>query len=233
MKILFIAPYLDLVKTAEETLKDSPYQIKIMLGDLEKGLQIAHDELARNQVDVIVSRGGTASLLRQNLQIPVFEIDVTAFDLLRVVYPHVKRGSRVAVVGYENVVSGARSLADILGVELGYFLVRHREKIDAVLDRVRQWKADILIGDTISSTTAKERNINFDLVRSGPEAILATVESAARFYAHMHDGIVRSNRLHTILEHTDKAVIYLDSDDRIEIINEQAEKILGVSPVPA
>ncbi|WP_319416876.1 sigma 54-interacting transcriptional regulator [Marispirochaeta aestuarii] len=229
MNILFIAPYLDLVKTAGETLKDSPYQVKVLLGDLEKGLQIAHDELVRSQVDVIVSRGGTASLLRQNLQIPVFEIDVTAFDLLRVVYPYVKRGSKVAVVGYENVVSGARSLAEILGVELGYFLVQHREKIDSVLDRVKNWGADILIGDTVSITTAQGRNINCELVRSGPEAIRATVEAAARFYDHMHEGIVRSNRLHTILEHTDKGVIYLDSEDTIEIINSKAEKILGVS----
>ncbi len=229
MNILFIAPYLDLVKTAEETLKDSPYQVKILLGDLEKGLQIAHDELVRSQVDVIVSRGGTASLLRQNLQVPVFEIDVTAFDLLRVMYPHVKRGSRVAVVGYENVVSGARSLAEILGVELGYFLVQHREKIDTVLDRVKQWGADILIGDTVSITTAESRKINCDLVRSGPEAIRTTMEAAARFYDHMHEGIVRSNRLHTILEHTDKAVLYLDSEDRIEIINSKAEKMLGIN----
>ena len=41
--------------------------------------------------------------------------------------------------------------------------------------------------------------------------------------------IIRNKRLNSILEHSDKGVIYLNSDGSIELINLKAEKILGLS----
>ena len=229
MKILLVAPYLDLVKTAEEALSQTPYQIRIVFGDLQEGLQAASGETIRNSPDVVISRGGTASLLRKNLTIPVFEIDVTIFDLLRVIYPHIRKQRKVAVVGYENVVNGARTLAQILEIELGYFLLDSQGDIETVIQAARDWGAEVLVGDAVSVKTARDRNWEAELIRSGPEAILSTVEAAARFYDHMQDEIIRNKRLNSILEHAEKGVLYLNSQGSVELINLKAEKILKLN----
>ncbi len=229
MNILLIAPYLDLVKTASETLADSPYNIRVVHGDLETGLRVAHGEIMKNNIDIVVSRGGTASLLRQNLSVPVFEIDVTSFDLLRALYPYVGMGKNIAVVGYENVVSGARSIAEILGVQFGYFNLTAQEKLFDVFERIRKWGADLVVGDTVSVTTAREMQMESELVRSGPEAVSSAVEAAVQFYQHMNDEIIKNKRLNSIMEHSDKGMIYLNNENRIELINTRAEKILGIS----
>ena len=229
MKILLVAPYLELVKTAEDALADSSYQTRIVFGDLQEGLEAANGETLTNSPDVVISRGGTASLLRQNLSIPVFEIDVTVFDLLRAIFPHAKKKRKVAVVGYENVVNGARILAGIIEVELGYFLITNQDETGDLLEKAKAWGADVVVGDAVSVKTAGQKGLNSELIRSGPEAIKAIVESAVQFYEHMQVEIIRNKRLNSILEHSDKGVLYLNMDNSIELINLKAESILGLS----
>jgi len=226
MNILLVAPYPNLVKTAQRTLMASPYSVEVLLGDLQQGLQAAETKINRNEADIIVSRGGTASLLRQNLSIPVFEIDVTGYDLLRAIYPHTQRHRKIAVIGYENVISGARSIAETLHINLGYFQVNPQQHIEAVIREARTWGAHIIIGDTISVHTARELGLESELVQSGPEAVLSAVESAANFIGHMQTEIVRNKRLNMIMEHADRGVIYIAADNCVEMLNTKAEHIL-------
>ncbi|MCF7915157.1 MAG: PrpR N-terminal domain-containing protein [Spirochaetaceae bacterium] len=226
MNILLIAPYPNLVKTAQRTLAASPYSVEVLLGDLQQGLHAAETKINRNEADIIVSRGGTASLLRQNLSIPVFEIDVTGYDLLRAIYPHTQRHRKIAVIGYENVISGARSIAETLHINLGYFQVNPQQHIEAVIREAREWGAHIIIGDTISVHTAREQGLESELVQSGPEAVLSAVESAANFIGHMQTEIVRNKRLNMIMEHADRGVIYIAADNCVEMLNTKAEQIL-------
>ena len=123
MSILIVAPFLDLARTAHICAATIPYPIHIIQGDLEAGLAAAEAEIRRDDVELVISRGGTAQLLEKHLSVPVFEIAVTSFDLLRAIYPHVRRKKKIAVIGYENVIRWAKSIAQILSIDLGYHLL--------------------------------------------------------------------------------------------------------------
>ena len=229
MSILLVAPYNDLVKTAEATLKYSPYPVKICLGDLERGVEVAQREIADNNVQIIISRGGTASLLRKNVAVPVFEIDVSGYDLLRAIYPYAVRNRKIAVIGFENVISGARSIAEILQIDLGYFLMSADKHIASVVREARDWGADIVIGDTVSVKTAAELGLFTRLVRSGPEAITAAVEAAVNILEHMNEELLRNKRLNLIMEHSDMGILYLTADNFVQHMNTRFEKVLKQS----
>ena len=226
MSILFIAPYPDLVKTASETLKNTPYPVKIILGDLYTGVEKAKQEISDNQAQIVISRGGTASLLRQRISLPVFEIDVTGFDLLRAIYPHAAEKKKIAVIGYENVISGAKGIAEITKTDLGYFLITENSHIESIVKEADLWGADVIVGDTVSVSTAEKLGLKTEIVRSGPEAILSTVEAASNFIEHMNYEILRNKRLDLIMEHSDWGVLYLNADGVIELLNSTAEQIL-------
>ena len=226
MSILLVAPYTDLVRTAESALKNTPYPIKICLGDLDRGVEVAQKEIAEHNVQIVISRGGTASLLRKNLTVPVFEIDVSGFDLLRAIYPYAIRDRKIAVIGFENVISGARSIAEILHIDLGYFLMSQGKHIASVVREARDWGADIVVGDTISVKTASELGLFTRLVRSGPEAISSAVEAAVNMLEHMNEELLRNKRLNLIMEHSDMGVLYLTADGFIQHMNSKSEKIL-------
>lgn len=229
MSILLVAPYSDLVKTAEAALKSTAYPVKIYLGDLESGLEVAQREIAHTNVQAIISRGGTASLLRNNLSTPVFEITVSSYDLLRAIYPYAVRNKKIAVVGYENIISGAKSIAEILGINLGYFLISQGINMQSVISEVHEWGADIVVGDTISVKSAADYGLFTRLVRSGPEAILSAVESAVTMLEHIHEEYLRNRRLTLIMEHSQMGILYLAANGVVQHMNLKAEKILNQS----
>ena len=54
----------------------------------------------------LASRGGTAALLRNKLDIPIVEIKVTGYDVPRALHPYIEKRQNIAIVGYQNVVYG-------------------------------------------------------------------------------------------------------------------------------
>ena len=227
MNILLVAPYPDLVVQAQKVLDSSSYPVSIVQGNLYKGLRAAQKEIEDGNVHVIISRGGTASLLKQHVSVPVFEIEVSGYDLLRAIHPHVKRDKKIAVIGYENVITGAKSIAEILQIDLGYFLLTTKIQTASVVEEAQVWGADVIVGDTISVNAAHQLGIQSELVRSGPEAIQSAFESSIHLFERMNDEIVRNKRLNLMMEQSDLGILYIATDGLIQLMNSKAESILG------
>ncbi|MCD6574774.1 PrpR N-terminal domain-containing protein, partial [Candidatus Aerophobetes bacterium] len=81
MKIGLIAPYLALAILAKKL--QTRFPIEIEEGDLKEGLKKAI-QLQKKGVKAIVTRGGTALLIKSSPQVylPIIEIRVTGYDLL-------------------------------------------------------------------------------------------------------------------------------------------------------
>ena len=227
MNILLIAPYADLMDQATQVVDSLPYEVRIVEGNLHTGLRTAQQVLSEQSIQVVISRGGTATLLKKHLSLPVFEIEVSGYDLLRVIYPHALRKAKIAVIGYENVINGAKSIARILGIDLGFFLITKRIQTVSVVQQAHAWGAEVIVGDTISVNTARELGIVSELVRSGPEAIQSAIESAVGLLERMNQELVRNKRLNLMMEQSDMGILYIASDGLVQLVNSRAEKMLN------
>ena len=81
--ILGIAPY-EGMKTAMERAAESYPNIKLdtAIGDLDEGTAIVK-EIPVDAYDCIISRGGTAEQIRKISTIPVIDIQLSVYDVLR------------------------------------------------------------------------------------------------------------------------------------------------------
>ena len=83
-KILAIAPYKGMAEIIQNISKeDDELELTVKIGDLEEGLNIVRSLSQANDYDLILSRGGTAELIRENLPILVSEVPFSVYDLLR------------------------------------------------------------------------------------------------------------------------------------------------------
>ena len=81
-RVLGIAPYEGMKPLMSGLAEEYPeIDLTLFVGDLEEGLEIAHSNFHGNY-DAVISRGGTAKMLRKNLPLPVVEIPVSMYDLL-------------------------------------------------------------------------------------------------------------------------------------------------------
>lgn len=222
MSLLLIAPYPDLYERAAEVTAESHASTIVEQGDLQIGLQKAIEIINSNDVDVVISRGGTASLLKQHLHKIVIEIRVTGYDLLRAIYPHYMQSKKIAVVGYENIINGARSIGSIIEASIGVFTIDQTNNVEDVVNNAVKWGADIIIGDVVSTQLGKEKGVEVELILSGREAILDAIQEAEQIHEQLVERAATMQRLNSIIEHSDNGIVYIDSEGVIKQINKAA-----------
>ena len=84
-RILAIAPYEGMNTAMQHAIEAYPEaDFDIYTADLEAALDILN-ELNLQLYDCIISRGGTAELLRKKTALPVVEIPISIYDILRTI----------------------------------------------------------------------------------------------------------------------------------------------------
>ena len=104
-------------------------------GDLSKGLAAALGSID-SDFDVVISRGGTAQMLEDELSLPVIEIDVSATDLLEALARHNPQGRRTAVIGFSNALRAVSEVADFSDFDLDVYGVSFEDELPIVLEDV-------------------------------------------------------------------------------------------------
>lgn len=98
--IAFIAPYKKLGELFSEVCQEINENIHVVIGDLEEGARKAA-ELEEQGVDVLISRGGTAIAIKKKvMNFPIVEIQVSGYDLIRVLHQAQQETDRIAIVGF-------------------------------------------------------------------------------------------------------------------------------------
>ncbi|MBQ7058359.1 MAG: PrpR N-terminal domain-containing protein [Firmicutes bacterium] len=176
IRVLGIAPY-DGIRLA--MLKEAPYYPQLSLdvytGDLEEGLQIVK-EMDLANYDVIISRGGTADLIRSFAEIPVISIQISVYDILRTLKMAENYTMKLAITGFPAITKPAHILCDLLQNHMDIFTIESREEVGPLLEKLVASGFHGLICDNITHTTAREMGIDAFLVTSGPDGIQQAFE---------------------------------------------------------
>jgi hypothetical protein len=128
IKVLGVAPYKGLgdvlIDLAKEE-KNITFQLEV--GDLRSGVALAEQAEAEG-MDIIMSRGGTAALIQQHVNIPVVDIPVSGYDLLRALTLIKDYHGKKAVVGFENITQGVRTIGDLYGIKIDIYTIQQEEE---------------------------------------------------------------------------------------------------------
>ncbi|GAG56440.1 unnamed protein product [marine sediment metagenome] len=112
--IVFIAPYKKLGELFSEVCQEINKDIPVVIGDLEEGARKAV-ELEEQGVDVLISRGGTAIAIKKKVtNLPIVEVQVSGYDLIRVLHQAQQETDRIAVVGFSPFTYGIEGLGDMV-----------------------------------------------------------------------------------------------------------------------
>ena len=235
----FIAPYAELAEVASGVRGDMGLDFPIAVGILEGSVAVS-ETLIRQGAEVIISRGGTATLLRSKLQVPVVEIKVTGYDVLRTLYPYIGQQLNIAIVGYQNVVQGCRSVGEMLGLSVRELMIPPEDfdrDWDAVQRQVSRLVSDygiqVVIGDSLVRGRLKVDNTAVKIIESGREAIVQAVEEARQIVQVRENERKAYERLRTILHSVHDGVVATDEQGRITALNLVAEEIFGLREADA
>lgn len=229
--VALIAPYAGMAELAGEIRSEFEKPILIEVGDLLDGVRKGKELLDRG-VEVVISRGGTAQLLKKHLQLPIAEIKVTAYDILQALQKVGSRGQRIGIIGFGNVIYGAGALGTFLNLDLTVFAIQNGEEVALRLDEAKKARVDIIIGDKVVVSQANERGYPSILIESGKEAILQSFHEAYQILEVVRSEARKSReyletlqRLQAVLDSVEDQIVILDAQDRIQLCNPAAQRI--------
>lgn len=235
-KITVIAPFPGMQSIAKQVVDERrdewPGGIDVRLGDLSAGLSEAVMAI-REGADVIVSRGGTASLISSQVTIPVVEIPITAFDILRALKRIGDYSSPVGIVGFRNVIYGCEDLHDIWGVELKEITLGNEDEAQEKITEVAKMGIRVIIGDAISARLAIRYGLEGVLIQSGKEAIYKAIKQAQLIAAVRRKEQERVELLQTIINSSTDGIVAVDSHSHITIFNPAAEEVFQLQAADA
>lgn len=178
VRILGITPYEGMHTAMERAAEDMPgIDLDVYTGDLEAGVAIVREHQAEDY-DCILSRGGTAQLIQQVTDIPVVEIPVSVYDVLRTIRLAGNYADQYAIVGFPNITETAHTLCDLLKNPVKIVTIRSAQEIGPVLSRLQAAGYRMVIGDMVTNTMARHLGMNAFLITSGVESLHAALEQA-------------------------------------------------------
>ncbi|MGN8646197.1 PrpR N-terminal domain-containing protein [Gracilibacillus sp. HCP3S3_G5_1] len=214
IKALLIAPYSGLAEIAKKVALPDDVQLDVVIGNLEEGVRKAK-QAERQGYQLVISRGGTATMIQDEISIPVVHIDITGYDMLRVFTLLRGLEGGVALVGYSNISEGANTICNILDFDVKMITIKDRKEVRGHLQQLKQDNYSVVIGDVITVNVAEEIGLRGVLIASGREALLDAIEEGKRVYHFFH----KVNRHFSYLQHaftnTPFPIVLLDQQQNI------------------
>ncbi len=214
IRILGIAPYEGMKSIMQKLAKErDDIDLSVFVGDLHKGAEIAQKNF-HEDFDIIISRGGTAELIGAITPLPVIEIALSVYDILRAIKMAENFSSRYAIVGFPGITSSAQLLCDLLQYKVEICTIHSGDEVQDVLLSLKKKGYRMVLCDMIANTTAKKLGLNAILITSGNESI-----------GNAFDQAVKLCRSHSLLREENKFlqnVIHKDSHETV-VFNEKEE----------
>ncbi|TGE33424.1 sigma 54-interacting transcriptional regulator [Desulfosporosinus sp. Sb-LF] len=227
-RVLFIAPYTELAEEAKKTVQELNKPCQIIVADMRDGAEAAKKALNYG-VEVIISRGGTASLIRQAVNIPVVEVEVTGYDILRALYPLRDKEGPFGIIGFPTVIKGCQTIAQMIG--LNCYICELKEE-NETLHSIKESdfaQTKIIVGDTIAVRYSEILQRPVHLIKSGPESITTAILQAEHLIEALEIDRAKTALSTVILNAVHEGVVTIDRNENILNLNAEAQKMLGVN----
>ncbi len=221
INVLGVAPYKGLgdvlIDLAKEE-KNITFQLEV--GDLRSGVALAEQAEAEG-MDIIMSRGGTAALIQQHVNIPVVDIPVSGYDLLRALTLIKDYHGQKAVVGFENITQGVRTIGDLYGIKIDIYTIQQEEEVWDLLKQLQEQGTKVVLGDVITVKAAKELGMQSMLITSGRESVKEAFHQAKQMYRLYKEATAEQRLFREMIDQAPKGMLIINPQNQLYFMNQQ------------
>lgn len=229
--ICVIAPYNDIAIKTQEVVAELMLPAEIYTGMMEHGVKMANQAISQG-AEVIVSRGGTATLLKKTVKVPVVEIQVSTLDVLNILDRLMKtdkkyfKSLKIGLIGYQNVILGAETISSILDIKLYKIILDSAQ--EETRQEIKSLGINFVLGDASGLQLGQDCGIEGLLIDSSREAIASALFEAERVMQVKRIEQEKAQLFKSILDVSRGGIVAVDNNNEITVINPAAEAILGI-----
>ena len=209
---------------------DAEAEIRVFRKGFDEALETirALTRGAGEEVDVLVSPGGSAAFLRERSGLPVVAVTPTGFDILQALSRARRLSKRVGIVTYAEVPRALERFKEEYGVELEARAYTNREDAESAVRNLADHGVEVVVGPEIVTDLAEQAGLRGVFVYSR-DSVHDAVRRAIEIARVARAEEARRERTDAILSHLTEGVVAVDNDERIQSINPAMQRLLGVT----
>lgn len=227
--------YPELEKIAHEYNAKKNYHVEVANCVLDKAVEVAREYEAKG-FDIIISRGATGGLIDKAVSIPVINIDITNFDIIKYLYKAKKMGTKIALYLYHNEFkhNDFDFIREVLNIDKKNLKIYYFENVSELREKISKAYysgIDVVVGiGAYTIEIAKSYGMKTVMIRSQSEAIYQAFAQAEKMIEAMHE-IYKVNRCFDELAKEDVlGLMFLDSHEEIIYISQRICNYLKINP---
>lgn len=200
--------------------------IEVIDGSFGGALSIARERIAKGQVDVFLSAGSNASLLRSGLQTPVATIQLSGFDILQALIKARQLSDRIGIVTYGQTIPELESVKSLLNIEIHQYAYQTPDVARQCIQQLHSRGVEVIVGSSMVVELAHEAGLQ-GLLAYSLSGIRQGFDDALELarVARLEAG--RYEQLNGVLHNLQDAVLAVNHDGLIIAVNPAMKRILG------
>jgi Transcriptional regulator containing PAS, AAA-type ATPase, and DNA-binding domains len=191
----------------------SDIEMIVHMGDLDDGVRAVLSRMETG-IDAIISRGGTAEIIRKKFSVPTCEISLSVYDVLRAIRLAQNFSDHFAVVGFLSITEPVMVLCDLMQYDIKTITINSASEAEECLISLKTQGYTLVVGDMVTVTSAKRLGMKGILITSGIESVEAAIDNAVqlhRYYAEVKDSL---SLLSDVVSSTENDVIVFDASGK-------------------
>lgn len=224
--ILFIAPFEELADTAREVIQSMKLPIKVVIASNTKAVRLAK---AHEEASILISRGGTANDLKQQLpNRAVVEVSATFSDILAEIEDAFLSGYRnIGVVTNDNIIDNMTK--DFVFKETKVWLrpCKTPKEIWSSVGTLHGQGVDCIIGCHQAVAKARSLCLANKYIQSGRLSIERAVLEALRIEKMSSLSKVQMERLNAVIDNIQEGIVIFGKEKEPVFVNTVAQWLLG------
>ena len=226
--ILFLSPSKPIIKTILEVFARTGQQFLVHEAVMDDAIRLANASIEKNGTKVIVSNGGTASLLKRRVQAHILEIRYTNFDLVHAITTALEYSPSVAIVGFESFIYNAVQVRDFFKSPLLIETVDSLDEIRPRIARLVKNGVGAFVGGSPVVNAAREAGAHGVHIDMEKRVIYDAIEESIRIVRLHKEKDLRLGTINALLDSISEGIIGLDEEGRITEINRNAQGLFGL-----
>lgn len=224
----FIATSQEILDQARELARRMGQKLVLVLSGLEEALAPGYRMLDEEGVEVIISRRGTAHMLRAHLSIPVVSLPDSSMNMLKTIRDASKLSKRLVFTFFHKSQPDLSLFEEILGVEILPVTYHDTHSLEQALTEAKTKGYKVVVGGGVTKRLAKRHGLNSVLLQMPDETIVAALEDARNIALSRREEVELNERYRTILDAVSDGILAVDKTGLVTTINRAARQVLKI-----
>ncbi len=203
-------------------------EIEVVEASFDEAVKLARHRVDHDQVDVFVSAGSNASLLRSSIEAPVATIVLSGFDILHSVMEARGSTDQVGVVTYGHTLPELDAVRHLLNIQIQQYAYQTPSEVRECVRRLRDQGIGVVVGSSLVVDTAEKAGLQ-GLLGYSSASIRKGFDDALELARVSRLEAGRYEQLNSVLSHLQDPVLAVDLDETIIAINPAMRELMGTT----